>query len=348
MFVRAFSYIHVTLMEASGYCSRRLAAVLLALHVTGLAPLAQSAPAPVSPSTAAVFARVGDTTVSHDEYSAAFTAATRGKFYHGKPPDGEIAAMQREVAEQMVARIVLLYEVKRQGLRPDAAAIKKQVAVYDQRYASSEAWKKNRAQMLPPLIARLEQEDLLAQIEKSVRSQAQPSEAQVRNYFAVHRDKFTEPEQLRVSVILLKVDPSANSATWKGAEEQAKGLAIRARAGEDFAALARQHSAEASAQQGGDMGYLHGGMLPDGSQEALEKMKVGTVSEPLRLLEGYAVFRLVDRKPPVVHTFDEVKVRAKELTQRDQATAAWESFVKALKAKTAVQIDQSRFLPLSK
>jgi parvulin-like peptidyl-prolyl isomerase len=96
------------------------------------------------------------------------------------------------------------------------------------------------------------------------------------------------------------------------------------------------------------MGYLHGGMLPDGSQEALEKMKVGTVSEPLRLLEGYAVFRLVDRKPPVVHAFDEVKVRAKELTQRDQATAAWESFVKALKAKTAVQIDQSRFLPLSK
>ena len=321
----------------------------MTLVMAGLASLAQSAPAPASPATAsAVFARVGDTSITHDEYNAAFTAATRGKFYHGKPPDGEIAAMQREVAEQMVARIVLLREIKRQGLRPDAAAIQKQVAVYDQRYASSEAWKKDRAQLLPPLVVRLEQDDLLAQIEKSVRSPAQLSEAQVRAYFAAHRDKFTEPEQLRVSVILLKVDPSATSATWKGAEEQAKGLAIRARAGEDFAVLARQYSAEASAQQGGDMGYLHKGMLPDGSQEALEKMKVGAISEPQRLLEGVAVFRLADRKLPVVHAFDEVKVRAKELAQRDQANATWEAFVKDLKAKTAVQIDQSRFLPLSK
>jgi parvulin-like peptidyl-prolyl isomerase len=337
-------------MQATAHISRTSAIVFLAVAMAALAPAVQSAPAAVAgaPAAAAVFARVGDTSITHDEYNAAFTAATRAKFYHGKPPDAEIAALQREVADQLVARIVLLREVKRRGLHPDVAAIQKQVAAYEQRYANSEPWKKSRAQMLPPLVARLEQEDVLAQIEKSVRDQSQPSETQVNAYFNAHRDKFTEPEQMRVSVILLKVDPSASSATWKASEEQAKGLAVRARAGEDFAVLARQFSAEASAPQGGDMGYLHSGMLPEGSQGALEKMKTGEISVPQRLLEGFAVFRLTDRKLATAHTLDEVKVRARELTQRDQANMTWDAFIKDLKGKTTVQIDQSRFLPLAK
>ena len=300
------------------------------------------------PAVAATFATVGDSSISYDEYNAAFKEATRAKFYHGKPPDAEIATLQREVADQLVARVVLLREIKRRGLRPDSVAIQKQVAVYEQRYANNEQWKKNRAQWLSALIERLEQDALLEKMEKSVRDQLQPSDAQVKAYFAAHRDKFTEPEQMRVSVILLKVDPSANDAAWKATEERAKTLARRLRAGEDFAALARQHSAAASALQGGDMGYLHRGMLPEGSQDVLEKIKVGEVADPQRLLEGYAVFRVTDRKPAIPHTLEQVQRRARQLTQREQADLAWNAFVKDLKSGTPIEIDQSRFLPLAR
>jgi parvulin-like peptidyl-prolyl isomerase len=300
------------------------------------------------PAVAATFATVGDSSISYDEYNAAFKEATRAKFYHGKPPDAEIATLQREVADQLVARVVLLREIKRRGLRPDSAAIQKQVAVYEQRYANNEQWKKNRAQWLSTLIERLEQDALLEKMEKSVRDQLQPSDAQVKAYFAAHRDKFTEPEQMRVSVILLKVDPSANDAAWKATEERAKTLARRLRGGEDFAALARQHSAEASALQGGDMGYLHRGMLPEGSQDVLEKLKIGEVADPQRLLEGYAVFRVTDRKPAIPHSLEQVQLRARQLTQREQADLAWNAFVKDLKSGTPIEIDQSRFLPLAR
>jgi parvulin-like peptidyl-prolyl isomerase len=337
-------------MEDADHPFRLPTLVLTALLAVSLSAVAQSAQMPVvNPLSAAqTFAHVGDSSISHDEYNAAFNAATRAKFYHAKPPDAEIAAMQREVADQLVARLVLLREIKRRGLRPDAEAIQKQVAVYDQRYANSEPWKKNRALMLPALVERLEQDDLLEKIEKSVRDQVQPTEAQVNAYFASHREKFTEPEQMRVSVILLKVDPSANDATWKATEERAKALARRLRAGEDFAALARQYSAEASALQGGDMGYLHRGMLPEGSQDALAKLKVAEVSDPQRLLEGFAVFRLTDRKLAIPHSLDQVKVRARQLTQREQADLAWNTFVKDLKTSTPIQMDQSRFLPLAR
>lgn len=295
-----------------------------------------------------VFARVGDVVITQAEYQAAFDAATRSKFYHGKPPEAEIARLQRDVADQMVARIVLLREAQRRGLRADAAAVQKTVQGYEQRYAGSAQWKKNRAQALPPLIARLEQEDLLSQLEKLVRADVKVGEKQAKAYYAVHQDQFTEPEQMRVSVILLKVEPSATSATWAKADEQAKALAKRIRAGEDFAALARQYSGDGSAPQGGDMGYLHSGMLPEGTQAALAKLKAGELIDSIRLLEGFAVFRLVDRKAAQLHGFEAVKVRAQELAQREQSNAAWTAFVADLKTRTSIQIDQARFLPLTK
>jgi parvulin-like peptidyl-prolyl isomerase len=326
------------------------ALLLLALVAAGDS-LAQNGTTPKTGATtppSVVFARVGDSVITVDEYNVAFTAATRGKFYHGKPPEAEIAVMQRDVAQQMVLRILQLREAKHRGLRPDAAEIQKTVQGYEQRYANSAQWKNNRAQLLPPLVAKLEQDDILGQLEKSVRNKIKVDEKQARAYYASHQAQFTEPEQQRVSVILLKVDPSAASAVWMKAEEQAKALAKRARAGEDFAVLARQHSADPSGKQGGDMGYLHAGMLPDGAQEALSKLKPGEIADSVRLLEGYAVLRLADRKVPKFHDFESVKVRAQELAQREQGERAWADFNAALKSKATVQIDESRFLSLAK
>ena len=318
------------------YFSRSVLLLLALLAATAAA--AQSA----------VFAKVGDSVITQDEYNAAFDAAARSKFYHSKPPDGEIAVMQREVSDQLVAGILLLREAKSRGLLPDAAEIQKKVQAYEQRYAGSEQWKNIRAQALPPLVARLEQDSLLSQLEKTVRTSVKPNEQEVKAYYAAHQVKFTEPEQLRVSLVLLKVDPSSPAATWMKADEQAQAIAKRARAGEDFTALARQYSADESAQQGGDMGYLHGGMLPEGTQEVLAKLKPGEVSDSLRLLQGHAVFRLTDRKAARLHEFEAIKVRAQELAQREQSDAAWTAFVADLKTKTPAQIDPSRFLPLAK
>lgn len=303
----------------------------------------------VAPSAhAVVFARVGDRVISLDEYNATFAAASRGKFYHGKPPDGEIAAMQREVANKMVERILLLREAQQRKLRANQAEIQKTVKAYEQRYASSAQWKATREAALPALIERLEQDNLLSQIENTVRSSVKPSDKQVKAYYGANLVKFTEPEQLRASLILLRVDPSAAAATWSKAEEQAKTYAKRIRAGESFAALSKQYSQDDSAQLGGDLGYLHGGMLPDGGEAVIAKMKLGETSEPFRVLEGIALLQLTDRKAPKRHEFEAVKVRAEELAQRDMGDAAWRAFLAQLKLKTKIEIDQSRFLPLGK
>jgi parvulin-like peptidyl-prolyl isomerase len=146
---------------------------------------------------------------------------------------------------------------------------------------------------------------------------------------------------------LLKVDPSAPTATWVATDARAQALVVRVRAGEDFGALARKYSADHSSAKGGDMGYIHGGMLPEGTVEAVAKLKAGETTNSLRVLQGMAVLQLVERKPARLMPFEAVKTRAGELAEREQGEQVWSSFVLALRAKTPAQLDQSRFLPLA-
>src|SRR5688572_16319130 len=74
-------------------------------------------------------------------------------------------------------------------------------------------------------------------------------------------------------------------------EEQARALAARARAGEDFAALARAHSTAASRDAGGDLGILHRGEMNAAVEAAAFALPVGGVSDPLPVDGGYRILR---------------------------------------------------------
>lgn len=307
---------------------------------------ADAAQNPKTPPSA-VFAKVGDTIILQQDYEAALAVAMHKKFYHGKVPEGGAAALQREVGDTLVLNVLLLREAKHRGLKPDDTAIKQTIQQYEQRYRDNKQWQQARAQLVPSLTRRLQEESLLSKLENLVRNVPSPHEKQIDEYYAAHPDKFTEPEQLRLSVILLKVDPSSPSIIWDKTREDAQDLVKRLRAGADFAALARMSSGDASAEKGGDLGYLHRGMLPQAAQESVDTLKPGDVSEPTKLLEGVAVFRLSDRKQPKLISFEAVRERARELWLREQGEHAWSSLIAQLKKETPVHVDESRYLPLS-
>jgi parvulin-like peptidyl-prolyl isomerase len=323
-------------------------ALVLSLALIGAIAHASPSAAKNGADLGRAFAEVAGKVITQEEFDTAYAAAARTKFFHSKGSGDDVAALQREVADNLVGRVLLLQEATRRGLKPDEDEVQKTLQGYDQRYANSDHWKKNREQLLPGLKARHEEQSLLDQLEKAVRTVGKPDENAVRAYYAAHPEKFTEPVKTRVSVILLKVDPSAPPAVWEKAGADAADLVKQLKEGADFSALARKYSGDAvSAANGGDMGYLHDGMLPEVAEEAVKVLKAGEVSPPIRLLQGAALFRLTDRNVPQLSGFDAVKGRAEELLKREQSENAWKAFVADLKKKTPAKIDQSRFLPLS-
>ena len=327
--------------------ARSLLALALLAGVGSPAFAAESTQPTGVKSLNGVVARVGDTSISRDEFDQALAMAARRKFYHGKTPDGEMAALQREVARNMVDNMLLLKEAKRQGLKPDPAPIKKALGEYETRYKSSEQWQSKRAVLLPKLQKQLETDSLLEQLQKKVSNVAPPDAAQLQSYYAANLDKFTEPERSRVSTILLKVDPSSLRPVWDKTRTEAEGMVKKLRAGTNFAQRARQRSGDDSATKGGDMGYLHRGMLAEPAQVIVDKLKPNEISEPVTLLQGVAIFRLDERKAAVQNPLSKVEQRARELWQREQGERAWQGLLTALRKATPAVIDESNFLPVA-
>ena len=293
------------------------------------------------------FARVDGTSISAAEFEAARANAVRQKFYHREVPEAKLDEFSREVAQALIDRVLLQAEIRRRGLTPDEGRVRAEIAQYESRYAQSERWQKNRATLLPGLERMLGEREMLERLQAAVREPGPVSDAELERYYEAHKGLFTEPEQARLAVILLKVDPSAPSATWAAAEDEARAIRRRIAAGADFAEAARMHSSDASAPNGGDLGYLHQGMMPESLYEKLGSMKPGDVSVPLRTLEGVAIFRLTERREARLRGFVEVKERATQLWRRDEGERRWAEFLARLRAAATIRIDTERYPALA-
>lgn len=319
-----------------GWRGYRVAFVLIAALAAGAAGADERAA--VIDAAAAPFAIVGGEAIPMEVYQSALHEGARRRFFHGAPSPEQWAAYRREVAQELIDRVLLRQEAKRRGLTVDEAAVVARLAQFEERFRVSPQWQAERAQALPRLRVRLEEDSLLERLEAEVRRGPEPGAEEVRKYYQAHPDKFTAPERLRVSLILLRVEPSAPAAAWKAAEEEAARLMERLRQGADFADLARLHSGDASAGKGGDLGYVHKGMLAREAQQVLDGLKPGDISAPLLLLRGVAILRLDERVPPALGGFDVSRQRARDLLAREQGGMAWQALVERLRGNTPVSV----------
>jgi parvulin-like peptidyl-prolyl isomerase len=296
-------------------------------------------------STASPFAVVGEQVIDRADYESALRQAMRQRFYHARPPETELEAFRREVGERLVNQALLIAEARRRAIQADRARIEEIVAQYDRRYAGDERWQAARAELLAPLVEELRKQSMLERLERSVRAVPAPDDRETRAYYAAHQEQFTEPERVRLSLIVLRVDPSSPKAQWEKAHERALALRARVLGGEDFAELARLHSADPSAAKGGDLGYLHRGMLPDPLQAGvIDALPLAQVSEPIRLLEGMALVRVDARKPAKLRAYEEVRARAAQLTAREKGETAWKELIASLRDGVPIRVDESVYL----
>jgi peptidyl-prolyl cis-trans isomerase D len=145
--------------------------------------------------------------------------------------------------------------------------------------------------------------------------------ADVERTYNTNIDQYTTPEQIRASHILLKTGGEDDPAVKAKAEEILK----QARAGADFAELAKKYSQdESNAKNGGDLDYFPKGRMVAEFDQVAFAMEPGQISDVVKTQFGYHVIKLVEKKPAVVRQLAEVRTQiADQLAyERAQAQAA--------------------------
>lgn len=79
-------------------------------------------------------------------------------------------------------------------------------------------------------------------------------------------------------------------------EELANEIKEKIDAGEDFAELAKEHSTDGSAEQGGDLGYFSAGKMVAEFEDAAYSMDVDTISDPVKSQWGYHIIKVNDKR----------------------------------------------------
>ena len=101
-----------------------------------------------------------------------------------------------------------------------------------------------------------------------------------------------QPEYLLSEIVLPVDNPSQEQQVASDAARLVQTLSE----GASFEALARQVSASATAQRGGDVGWVPASTIPSELVGALERLRPGEVSQPLRSPVGFFIFQLRDRR----------------------------------------------------
>jgi peptidyl-prolyl cis-trans isomerase C len=175
-------------------------------------------------------------------------------------------------------------------------------------------------------------------MESEVATEPAPTDVQCREFYDKNPDKFKQDESVRASHILFRVDENADAATKKKAMDQAQSVLKEARAGADFAELAKKHSADGSAQQGGDLNFFTRGQMVPAFDQVAFTLKPGQISDIVTTQFGYHIIKVTDRKPASTVPFDQVSPRIKEYLTEQQKQKKANTFIESLKQKAKIEV----------
>lgn len=165
-------------------------------------------------------------------------------------------------------------------------------------------------------------------------------EKSAREFYTKNPKEFEEPELLRASHVLVRVEKGADEKTKAEARKEAEKVLADAKSGKDFAALAREHSDDpGSKDKGGDLGeFARDMMVPAFEEAAFALQKPGDLSGVVETVYGFHVIKLGEKKSAHSIPFDEVKedlVNFLTMKKKDESLRA---YVDTLRKKAKVQI----------
>jgi peptidyl-prolyl cis-trans isomerase C len=174
-------------------------------------------------------------------------------------------------------------------------------------------------------------------MEAEVADAVPASDVDAKDFYDKNPDKFAQPESVRASHILI-MTKDADEAGKKAARSKIDGVLKRARAGEDFAALAKENSQDGSASQGGDLGFFgRGRMVPEFDQVAFA-LKPGEISEVVTTQFGYHIIKLTEKKAGSTVPFDQVKPQVVEYLSNQKKQQRVDSFIDEAKKRAKIEV----------
>jgi peptidyl-prolyl cis-trans isomerase D len=164
-----------------------------------------------------------------------------------------------------------------------------------------------------------------------------PTDAQLQMLYRQNQDQYRSPESVDVQQILLMTQgkPATDEPAVKA---KAEDVLKQAKAGSDFAELAKKYSDDPGSKDKGGLyaGVVRGQMVPEFEQAAFT-VKPGQISDLVKTQYGYHIVKVLKHQDARLKPFEEVKTQIATQFKKQQASNQMQQI--ADKAQAALQKD---------
>ena len=308
-----------------------------------------------------IIARVNNEIVTRTEYVRS-REQLKQEIQQQEPANADraFAEKQRDVLRDLIDQQLLLQKGKDLGITGDTELIKRLDEMRKQmnletmedlekaaeaQGASYEEFKQNlRNQIVTQRV-----------IGQEVGSKLAMNKEEVKKFYEQHRAEMEQPEQVRLSEILIAPKTPANPAPSAGAKPQppteaeteaaldaakakAQDLLDQFHKGAKFDDLAKKYSDGPSAKEGGDLSYFKRGTLSKELEDKVFALKTGEVTDVVRTKQGYVILQATEHQMAGVPTLKEVEPRIQDALYMQRLQPALRAYLTTLREEAFIDI----------
>ncbi|HUK55255.1 MAG TPA: peptidyl-prolyl cis-trans isomerase [Nitrospiria bacterium] len=259
-------------------------------------------------------------------------------------PDGTPArtpVSEQKVLEQLIDQKLQLQLAQKKGITVEPDEIDKAVQDVKQKNgmandaALEKALEEEHSSLDQYKKGLKDQIMILKLVNREVKSGVLLSDQDIRAYYEEHPDRFRTPLQYHLHQIFIPLSTPDASPSF---DQSVRDAVDRLKKGADFQTLAQQYAAGADRKGDGDLGNLDADqMLPD-VHRAIEHLKPGEISEPVKTASGAHIFRLDEILPSKTRPIEEVRPEIQDLLFQERSADLYEKWLKDLRAAGQVEI----------
>jgi len=256
--------------------------------------------------------------------------------------DAQMAELKKEILEGLIEREVLYQETRKAGIKIADQKINDQLTDIKKRFPNDAEFVKALAGM------GLTEEDVRVQIQRGlairelidqkIANKVVITDAETNAYYTGNPQFFNQPEQVKASHILLKVEPTADDAKKAETGQKIEEIQQKLKAGGDFAELAKKYSEGPSSVRGGDLGFFQRGQMVKPFEDAAFSMQVNEISGRVETRFGYHLIKVDDKKPAQTLPYEDVKVKIAQRLKQEKIEKDATQYVKNLRQEAKVEI----------
>ncbi len=278
-----------------------------------------------------VLVMVNDRNITKAQLDRGVKSLFPTRYYHGSISDEQMEKFEKQVLEELIDEELLFQYAQSIGLTISKKDIDKSVENL-KKMIKSEAELQNILKRsgftIETLKHSIEKEEVLKKLYKE-EIETNLSESDLKKYYEENLYKFKEPQKVKLKVIYVRNDPTDPEGRTK-AKKRIEEAEEKIQSGVPFGDVAAKYSTAMSRINGGDLGYIHKGMLEPSVEKVAYSMEANTTSEIIEESIGFFIVKLESKSEQNQLSFDSVKEGLKKDLKRKFEEEKKEKLLKKL------------------